>query len=81
MEIQAAHSERNQVASDDLVHLVDPFIGTEPEDLPPRTGIAATWFWPKPYIGNTHPGACLPFGMPDSNAVNKLELDVLLVLS
>ena len=23
----------------------------------------------------------LPFGMPDSNAVNKLELDVLLVLS
>ncbi|MBT6460639.1 MAG: glycoside hydrolase, partial [Planctomycetaceae bacterium] len=63
MKIQAAHSERNQVASDDLVHLVDPFIGTEPEDLPPRTGIAATWFWPKPYIGNTHPGACLPFGM------------------
>ncbi len=63
MEIQEAHSGGNQVASDDLVHLVDPFIGTEPEDLPPRSGIAATWFWPKPHIGNTHPGACLPFGM------------------
>ena len=25
--------------------------------------------------------AWLPFGMPDSNGVNKLELDVLLVLS
>ena len=43
--------------------LVDPFIGTEPVDLPSRSGIAATWFWPKPQIGNTHPGACLPFGM------------------
>ena len=63
MEIQEAHSGGNQVASDGLVHLVDPFIGTEPEDLPPRSGIAATWFWPKPHIGNTHPGACLPFGM------------------
>ena len=43
--------------------LVDPFIGTEPCDLPPLTGLAATWFWPKPQIGNTHPGSCLPFGM------------------
>jgi putative alpha-1,2-mannosidase len=63
MEIQQAHSREYQSASDDLVDLVDPFIGTEPVDLPPRTGIAATWFWPKPHIGNTHPGACLPFGM------------------
>ena len=47
----------------DLIDLVDPFIGTEPVDLPARTGVAATWFWPKPQIGNTHPGACLPFGM------------------
>ena len=42
---------------------VDPFIGTEPVDLPEVTGQAAAWFWPKPQIGNTHPGACLPFGM------------------
>ena len=46
-----------------LRHLVDPFIGTEPCDLPAPAGLAATWFWPKPQIGNTHPGACLPFGM------------------
>ena len=41
---------------------VDPFIGTEPADLDP-TGLAATWWWPKPPIGNTHPGATYPFGM------------------
>ncbi|MDA7938820.1 hypothetical protein N9B71_07110, partial [Pirellulales bacterium] len=63
MEIQEAHSGEYRSASDELLDLVDPFIGTEPVDLPPRTGIAATWFWPKPHIGNTHPGACLPFGM------------------
>ena len=43
--------------------LVDPFIGTAPCDLPPPAGLAASWFWPKPQIGNTHPGSCLPFGM------------------
>ncbi|WP_110588586.1 glycoside hydrolase domain-containing protein [Microbacterium suaedae] len=42
---------------------VDPFIGTQPTDLPAPTGIAATWWWPKPQIGNTHPGATFPFGM------------------
>jgi putative alpha-1,2-mannosidase len=63
MEIRETHSREYQSASDDLVDLVDPFIGTQPVDLPPQTGIAATWFWPKPHIGNTHPGACLPFGM------------------
>ena len=55
-------NSRNNVAAK-RVAIVDPFIGTEPVDLPPRSGIAATWFWPKPQIGNTHPGACLPFGM------------------
>ena len=55
-------NSRNSVAAK-RVAIVDPFIGTEPVDLPPRSGIAATWFWPKPQIGNTHPGACLPFGM------------------
>ena len=43
--------------------LVDPFIGTAPCDLPPPAGLAASWFWPKPQIGNTHPGSCIPFGM------------------
>ena len=42
---------------------VDPFLGTEPTDLPAAEGLAATWWWPKPQIGNTHPGATHPFGM------------------
>ena len=42
---------------------VDPFIGTGATDLPPRTGLAATWWWPKPQVGNTHPGATHPLGM------------------
>jgi predicted alpha-1,2-mannosidase len=42
---------------------VDPFLGSAPTDLPAPSGIAATWWWPKPQIGNTHPGATAPFGM------------------
>lgn len=42
---------------------VDPFLGTAPTDLPAPSGIAATWWWPKPQIGNTHPGATAPLGM------------------
>lgn len=42
---------------------VDPFLGTEPADLPKPEGIAQTWWCAKPPIGNTHPGATLPFGM------------------
>ena len=42
---------------------VDPFIGTEATALPAPTGLAATWWWPKPQVGNTHPGACFPLGM------------------
>jgi predicted alpha-1,2-mannosidase len=42
---------------------VDPFIGTEVTELPAQTGLAATWWWPKPQIGNTHPGATFPLGM------------------
>ena len=42
---------------------VDPFIGTSATDLPPPQGLAATWWWPKPQVGNTHPGATYPFGM------------------
>ncbi len=43
--------------------LVDPFIGCEATQLPPPEGIAATWWCAKPAVGNTHPGASLPFGM------------------
>lgn len=46
-----------------LCERVDPFIGCEASDLPKPEGIAATWWCAKPAIGNTHPGACLPFGM------------------
>jgi putative alpha-1,2-mannosidase len=46
-----------------MIGRVDPFIGTEVTDLPPPTGIAAAWWWPKPQVGNTHPGATYPLGM------------------
>ncbi|MFK7789106.1 MAG: GH92 family glycosyl hydrolase [Phycisphaeraceae bacterium] len=42
---------------------VDPFIGCEPIDVAVPEGLASAWFFPKPMIGNTHPGATLPFGM------------------
>ncbi|WP_392508178.1 glycoside hydrolase domain-containing protein [Naumannella halotolerans] len=42
---------------------VDPFIGTAATDLPDPVGLAATWWWPKPQVGNTHPGATYPLGM------------------
>ena len=46
-----------------MIDAVDPFIGTEATALPERTGIAATWWSPKPQVGNTHPGATHPLGM------------------
>ncbi|WP_193210511.1 GH92 family glycosyl hydrolase [Luteolibacter marinus] len=46
-----------------LIARVDPFLGVEEAQLPRPEGIAATWWRPKPPVGNTHPGACLPFGM------------------
>jgi len=42
---------------------IDPFIGTVATDLPVPDGLAATWWWPKPQVGNTHPGATYPLGM------------------
>ncbi|WP_268240182.1 glycoside hydrolase domain-containing protein [Actinoplanes campanulatus] len=38
-------------------------MGTAATDLPRAHGLAATWWWPKPQVGNTHPGATSPFGM------------------
>ncbi|MGO1315939.1 MAG: glycoside hydrolase domain-containing protein [Cellulomonadaceae bacterium] len=46
-----------------MLEHVDPFIGTAGTDLPAPAGLAATWWWPKPQVGNTHPGACYPLGM------------------
>jgi putative alpha-1,2-mannosidase len=46
-----------------VIESVDPFIGTDVTDLPAPGGLAASWWWPKPQIGNTHPGATSPFGM------------------
>ncbi|WP_127794580.1 glycoside hydrolase domain-containing protein [Agromyces sp. LHK192] len=46
-----------------MIDHVDPFIGTGVTDLPPQQGLAATWWWPKPQVGNTHPGATYPLGM------------------
>ncbi|MBD5787323.1 glycoside hydrolase family 92 protein [Cellulosimicrobium terreum] len=42
---------------------VDPFVGTGATALAAPTGLAATWWSPKPQVGNTHPGACHPLGM------------------
>lgn len=47
----------------DLLSFVDPFFGNGTIDLPTPEGIAATWFFIKAQTGNTHPGACAPFGM------------------
>jgi putative alpha-1,2-mannosidase len=46
-----------------MIDQVDPFIGTDVTALPPPSGLAATWWWPKPQVGNTHPGATYPLGM------------------
>ena len=46
-----------------MIEHVDPFIGSSATDLPVPHGIAETWWWPKPQVGNTHPGATFPFGM------------------
>lgn len=46
-----------------VIERVDPFIGTDVTSLPPPDGLAATWWWPKPQVGNTHPGATYPLGM------------------
>ena len=46
-----------------MIDAVDPFIGTDVTALAPPSGLAATWWWPKPQVGNTHPGAVSPFGM------------------
>ncbi|MEM9017677.1 MAG: GH92 family glycosyl hydrolase, partial [Verrucomicrobiota bacterium] len=42
---------------------VDVFLGCEPADLPEPDELAAKWWCAKPPIGNTHPGATMPFGM------------------
>lgn len=46
-----------------MIEDVDPFIGTETTQLAPPSGLAATWWWPKPQVGNTHPGPTYPMGM------------------
>ena len=46
-----------------MIEHVDPFIGSSATDLPAPVGLAASWWWPKPQVGNTHPGATSPFGM------------------
>ena len=51
------------MSSRSILDDVDPFIGTEPMDVPVPQGLASAWFFPKPMIGNTHPGATRPMGM------------------
>jgi len=42
---------------------VDVFHGNGAVDTPVPRGVAAAWNWLKAQVGNTHPGACRPFGM------------------
>ena len=51
-----------------MFEYVDPFVGSGASDLPSPHGLAATWWSPKPQIGNTHPGATYPFGMVSAGA-------------
>ena len=46
--------------SPDILTDVDPFIGTAATTCLAPRGLAATWWWPKPQVGNTHPGATSP---------------------
>ena len=46
-----------------LIPYMDPFFGNGTIDLHEPAGMAATWFFIKAQTGNTHPGACAPFGM------------------
>ncbi|HYQ69209.1 glycoside hydrolase domain-containing protein [Actinophytocola sp.] len=46
-----------------MIDEIDPFIGTAATSLPAAQGLAATWWSPKPQVGNTHPGATFPLGM------------------
>jgi putative alpha-1,2-mannosidase len=52
----------------EMIDAVNPFIGCEASDLDPQIGLAATWWSPKPQVGNTHPGAVAPFGMVSAGA-------------
>ena len=44
-------SPREQEGGAPMLEHVDPFVGVEATDLPPQTGLAATWWWPKPQVG------------------------------
>src|SRR6185312_17446884 len=46
-----------------IINDIDPFIGTAATGLPRPRGLAASWWFPKPQVGNTHPGATSPLGM------------------
>ena len=59
-ETTAWHRTRYSLA---ILDDIDPFIGTAATALPAAQGLAATWWWPKPQVGNTHPGATSPLGM------------------
>ncbi len=50
-------------SKDGYAQWVDPFIGCESAALPEPQGVAKKWWCAKPPVGNTHPGAVLPFGM------------------
>ncbi len=47
----------------DYAKYADPCLGNGEINLPKPEGIAAAWFFLKAQTGNTHPGACFPFGM------------------
>lgn len=50
------------VSCDDYTWLVDSFWGCGAVTNPESQGMARGWNWLKAQVGNTHPGAVLPFG-------------------
>lgn len=42
---------------------IDPLIGSGETELHIKDALCKTWFFLKAQCGNTHPGACIPFGM------------------
>ncbi|MBR3823542.1 MAG: glycoside hydrolase family 92 protein [Kiritimatiellae bacterium] len=50
------------VSAESAYDAVDPFWGTGAVANPVSEGMARGWSWEKAQSGNTHPGACSPFG-------------------
>ena len=60
--LSAAVFAAGLVQGGELTRLVDPFWGCGAVRNPESQGMARGWNWLKAQVGNTHPGAVMPFG-------------------